>query len=135
MKDTIVVGSDVFKVERDLIDVTSLHRPDVGWRHVDAAGHEHRWFTEGRPAESYRGGAKYDVPSLVWVKDGVAYDEDGEPYNVGHNECRICGEHVEPHYTADTHTVYMAGLARFTINGEPVGREEFERRLEAAKLR
>lgn len=133
MKNSVVVGSDLFEMEQEVIDVTSSHRPDTSWRFVDAAGHEHRWFADDQPAESYRSGAKYDVPTLVWVKDGVRYDEDGEPYDVGHNECLQCGEHVDPRYTADTTRRKMAGLASYWINGTEVPQEDFERRFEAAR--
>lgn len=125
-------SGDVFEMERDLIDVTSMHRPDVGWRFTDARGHLHQWFADGKPAVSYNPAETHDVPSLVWIKDGVGYYEDGEPYDIGHNECRKCGEHIAPAYTSDTCTQYVAGLARYYINGEPVQPDEFKRRAEAA---
>jgi hypothetical protein len=126
---------DRFEAGQDPIDVTSMHRPDTGWVMVDAHGHEHRWHVDGRPAVSYSPSATYDVPTLVYVKDGEETDEDGETYEVGHLECRACGEHVRPGYTADTIRQYIPGLRWYRINGQSVSPEEFERRLTAAQGR
>lgn len=82
---------DVFESGCEPIDVTSLRRPDTGWRHIDAHGHEHRWYTDGVPADTYSPTKSYDVPTLTWVVDGTEYYEDGEPYEYGHHECRECG--------------------------------------------
>jgi len=96
----------------DLIEVTSSHRPDPAWVFIDAHGHEHRWHVDGKPAMSYNPSAKYGTPSLVWVKDGESYwPDDDEPHEVGHLECRQCGEHIEPGYTADTIRQYVRGLS------------------------
>jgi hypothetical protein len=114
-------------MERDLIDVTSNHRPDTSWRFTDAKGHEHRWYVGWTPAESYSPMVHYEVPTVVWVSDGTRYDEDGEPYEVGHVECRECGEHVKPGHTADAYEQKVAGLLRCYVDDRPVTREEFER--------
>jgi hypothetical protein len=111
-----------------MMDVTSIHRPDTDWSLVDSHGHGHRWHADGVAVTSYDPRKHYDVPSLLWVKDGVAYYEDGEPYDVGHHECRQCGEHVEPRYTADTEQQMVAGLRWYRINGQPVSPEEFHKR-------
>jgi hypothetical protein len=130
------VGPDVFEMQCDLVDVTSLHRPDPTWRHVDAHGHEHRWYVDGTPAVSYDPSARYETPSLVWVKDGEEFwDGDDEPHDVGHLECRQCGDHVEPRYTADDTRQHIPGLRRYRINGEPVTPEEFARRYKAAAIK
>jgi len=47
---------------------------------------------------------------------------------VGHLECRQCGEHIAPGYTADSNRVYIPGLKWCRINGQSVTPEEFERR-------
>lgn len=124
-----------FEMWCDLLDVTSLHRPDPSWRYMDRAGHEHRWWTEGKPAEGYSPSKSYDTPTLIWVKDGVGYYEDGEPYDIGHCECRQCGEHIEPRNTADTNTQYIAGLKHCSIDGIEVDIETFEREYLKARAR
>lgn len=124
-----------FRIERDLMEVTSLRRPDVRWRFVDAQGHEHRWYLEGAPATYYAATCHYDTPTLIWVKDGEEYwEDDDEPHDVGHLECKQCGEPVKPGYTADDHKQYVPGLLRCYINGVSVSKEEYERRwLEAQR--
>lgn len=127
------LGNDTFEMNCDLLDVTSLHRPDTSWRFTDAHGHEHRWHVDGQPAESYRPEAKHETPTLRWVFDEWEYWDDGERYQIGHHECRQCGEHIEPRYTADTSTQYIPGMRHYRINGEPVSKDEFERRVEEAR--
>lgn len=61
---------------------------DPRWVGRDSAGHEHR----------ADGGA---YPTLAWVVDrtepcdGACGDPDHE-WIIGHFECKLCGEHVEP---------------------------------------
>lgn len=131
---TIRAGDDVFESYCDLVEVTSSHRPDTSWRFVDASGHEHRWFADGKPAEQYRPIAKHDVPSTVSVFDGWGYWEDGERYAITHLECSQCGARVEPGYRPDDTTQYIQGLRHFTVNGERVTREQFEARAKQAGL-
>jgi hypothetical protein len=128
------LGDDVFEMGCEMIDATSAHRPDVGRVVMDANGHAHPWCgPDGAPAAHYNPSVHYDMPSLEWVKTGEACDEDDdEPYDVGQYECRICRAVVVPPYTADQYQVYVPGLRWCRINGEPVMREEFERRYEAA---
>ena len=123
------VGEDVLEAGCDLVEATSLHRPDTSWVFMDAAGHEHRWFSGARPAQSYTPSETYETPSLVWVHDGWGYYEDGERYELGHRECATCGERIEPRYTSDTVRQYVPGLRWFRINGMSVSREEFEQRV------
>lgn len=131
-------GHDVFEVRQDTMDVTSRSRPDIAWRYTDAAGHLHRWHElkangELVPAAAYDPSARYEVPTLVWVQDGLEYwDGDDEPHAVGHRECRQCAAHVQPGYRADDTTQLVPGLRGCYINGVPVDHEEFERRLAAA---
>lgn len=114
-----------FRVERETIDATCQNRADETWTRVDAAGHEHFW-TFDCVRGAYRPDAKAEVPTLRWVVDGTEYWEDGEPYQVGHYECKVCGEHVTPGTCADTNRQWIAGLAHCYINDEPVSRETFE---------
>jgi hypothetical protein len=125
-------NGDVFEAGCEPIDVTSLHRPDTSWTFTDKRGHVHRWYTDGQPADDYRPTVSYDTPTLIWIKDGEEWWEDSdEPHDVGHTECRQCGERIEPGYTADTCRQFIAGLRWFTINDQPVSAEEFRRRYEA----
>jgi|ERR1051325_717103 hypothetical protein len=128
------IGDLLFESSCDLVDMTSANRPDPSWVFVDAQGHEHRWFTNGQPATSYDPQLSYEVPTLVWVVDGVEY-WDGELHEVGHTECRLCGEHIAPRSTPDTCQQLVPGLRHFRINGQPVSKEEFERRAKEAGLR
>lgn len=128
---------DTFDVSCGVIEVTSLHRPDEGWRHVDAAGHEHYWHEVGesafKPMTSYSPMKHYLALSLIWVKDGEEYwPGDDEPHDVGHHECKQCGEHVEPGYKADDCVQLIPGLKRFWVNGINVTEEEFKRRAKEA---
>ena len=101
-------------MEHNLIEVTSISRPDTNWSFTDKAGHLHRWHKRGDlvPATSYYGGYAYEVPTLKWVIDGVEYDSDGEPFNVGHSECIQCGEHIQPGKCADSTRQFIPGLLR-----------------------
>lgn len=117
----------------ELIDVTSLHRPDPSWHVVDDQGHEHRWRVNGQPAASYNASERYDVPTLVDVHDGYGYYEDGEQYAIHHLECRQCGQHIEPGYTADTNRQFIGGLRWYRIDGASVSKKEFDRRVTEAQ--
>jgi hypothetical protein len=126
-------NGDVFEFERDLIDVSMARRPDPSWRYVDAQGHVHNWYVNGKPAESYSPSASYETPTLTWVKTGEEwYEDDDEPHDIGHLQCSLCGEPVQPRYCSDTTKQYIHGLAHYRINGEHVSQEEFERRAKAA---
>lgn len=130
----VTIGSDVFEMHCDMVDVTSLHRPETTWRFTDAHGHEHRWYVGDKPATSYSPSERYETPTLVWVKDGEDYWEgDDEPHDVGHLECRQCGEHVQPLYGADQTVQMIPGLRDYRINGERVSEEEFTRRWQASR--
>jgi hypothetical protein len=122
-------NGDVFETLCGLIEVTSLHRPDLAWRFVDAEGHEHRWFLNGRPATDYRPDATYETPSLRRVFDHWDYDEDGERFARYRHDCRICRQTIEPGYRADDTTQYIAGLRTWRINDRPVTHDEFKRRF------
>ncbi len=124
---------EVFEMERDMIDVTSMHRPDISMVVIDDHGHFHPWCTpDGQPATGYNPRVQYNIPSLRWVKTGVEYYDDGEPYDVGEWRCRQCKAVVVPPYTADSTVHYVAGLAHYRINDVEVSKEEFETRYAAA---
>jgi hypothetical protein len=71
----------------ELLDVTSLSRPDITWRYVDAMGHWHQWYADGNPAESYSPLRTYDVPTLTCIVD---VEGDDEHPAISHYECREC---------------------------------------------
>lgn len=130
------MANDVFEITRDMIDATSMRRPDVGAVSVDAAGHRHPWcMSDGTPATTYQPEERYSVPSLRWIRTGMGCDQDGEEYEVGHMGCIECGAAVQPRYTADECVRHIAGLLRYAINGQSVSREEFEERRRAANLK
>lgn len=126
---TVTKLNKVYSITRDMIDVTCLSRPDTSWKYIDRSGHVHRWYEKGRPATKYYPTAIYTTPTLVCIYDGAGYYEEGEGYNIDHMECRLCGEPIEPVYTADTINQYMKGLSRYSIDGVLVSREEFKKSL------
>lgn len=117
----------VLEAYRDMIDVTSNHRPDIFWVFTDDAKHVHRWCTNGKPVEGYNPSETYSIPSVEWVKDGVNYYPDGSEYEIGHYECKLCRETIDPGYTADRVTQYVPGLTHYLVNGHHVSEEEFTR--------
>lgn len=133
MRTVHMKTGDVFEYGCDKVDVTRNNRPDTGWRHTDTHGHIHQWHVDGKPATNYSPQDKHETPTLVFIVDDVGYWEDGSTYNIGHYECGDCHDPVpDPGTCADTNTVYMPGLKWFTINGQSVPPEEFERRYKAA---
>lgn len=122
----IAPNGDEFELRRDLIEVTSISRPDTSWLYHDAHGHEHRWYLNGKPAESYSPQQQYETPTLIWIKDGEEWWEDSdEPHPVGHTECRVCGEHIEPQRKPDDTQMYVPGMTYYRINGRSVDHDEF----------
>lgn len=129
----IVLNGHEFRVEfGPLIDATSASRMDPTWCHVDGQGHVHQWCLKGTdiPATNYDPTARYSVPSLRWILD---FPGDDEYPDVGHYECRRCGERVEPGRTADTTRRYMPGLASYFVDGRLVSKEEFEASFRTAQ--
>ena len=128
IKEKFSQGS--LSMHRDSIDVTSNHRPDIGWNFVDSAGHEHRWFVgKNRPAIAYHPQAKYRVPSIKWVKTGTGCYEDGTKYSTGVYKCKKCGEEITPGYTADQFNVYIAGTVHYLLNDVEISKSEANRLL------
>jgi len=127
------IGGHTFEVQCDMIDVTSMSRPDTDWRYTCRGGGLHAWYRDQAPASSYRPEARYHTPTLRWVHDGWGYYEDGERYEIGHHECAQCGEHITPRRTADTSQQFVPGLRHYFADGVPVSKEEFERIHNAAR--
>lgn len=118
---------------RDQINVTSNHRPNIAWKFVDSAGHEHRWFVgdgdELRSAIAYHPQASYTVPSIEWIKTGIGLYEDGSEYDTGIYVCKECREEVTPGYTADHIEQYIPGMTHYYLDGKEISKNEATRLL------
>ena len=126
-----------FEAWADMIDVTSLHRPDLSWKFIDPSGHHHRWSSPTELAvapDSYRGDITYSVKSVEWVRDPSIFTEEGEEIFQGHFECIACRFHIEPGYTADNTTQYMTGMRHYRIDGRSVSPEEFKKELDKSRF-
>lgn len=97
--DTIILddrnASIYFKQESySYSSIYNTYKPDPAWCYQDAKGHIHRWDL-----------ATKTVPTIKKVVDEVHEhcDEDGECWTTedSHQECILCGEHVEPDYLID----------------------------------
>src|SRR5678816_1218758 len=110
------LGDHVFRLERTMIEETSLHRPDTTWYFIDREGHLHQWYEDDHVALGYHPSGKYVLKTVYRVHDDWVYDEDGERREIWHYACRRCGETIEPGYKADDHTQYVAGLVRCYID-------------------
>lgn len=119
-----------FHVHCELIDVTSLHRPDTSWHLTDRAGHDHRWYIGDAPARDYSAGHHYHLPTLHRLFDHWEYDRDGERFAIYRWECPSCGETIEPGFTSDTTIQYVSGLRSFAIDGVAVDEPTFRREWE-----
>lgn len=113
------------EMRRDLINVSSNHRPDENWKFTDSQGHIHHWVDENGITGKYRPERHYSVPTAKWIVDGIEYFPDGSPYEVGHYECLECGETIEPRYKTDTVDQYITGMTHYYIDGREVSEEEF----------
>lgn len=118
-----------YRMERDMIDVTSLHRPDPAWTFTDPNGHLHQWHDADGIAKDYNPTTRYFVPTIVKVVDYPATDDYPEVF---HYECKECRAVVEPGYRADEFSQKITGLAHYYIDDEPVSKDEFLSRAKAA---
>jgi len=96
-----IIDLSISHFESEMIDVTSLHRPDLNWKFIDKAGHKHRW----RVLKNDR----HKILSCRVIVDAEAWDDYPA---ITHLECRWCGEHVVPAYKPDESRVYIPGLQR-----------------------
>lgn len=71
----------------ELVDVTSLNRPDLAWRYVDAQFHEHCWYESTQPALVYSVNRTYTLPTLVQIIDHEGDDDHPPEF---HYECKAC---------------------------------------------
>jgi len=119
----------LFTMTHDMLDMTSMNRPDTSWLHVDRSGHRHQWYCDGSPARAYSPAGRYELPTLVYVADTYEVDEDGDEIGEGHYECRQCHETVRPGSTACVYRQHVPGVMRFFIDGRPVSDETFDEEL------
>ena len=111
---TVILDNITFRIEQGTIDVTQLREPDPEWCYQDKKGHIHVWrLVDGEPQV---------VASLVYIVDSPGTDEYPE---IGHTECRRCGEHVDAGYRPVPYRVTAAGLRTFYINDEEVSEEKY----------
>jgi hypothetical protein len=103
----------VLEIEVDMIDVTSgLPQPDEGWTYTDHVGHPHRWDN--------------GYPTLVLVIDETYWCTDcGDEHTDDHWECPLCGEEIKPGTRGpDLFRRYIPGLTSYSLDGEPITREQ-----------
>jgi len=70
----------------EMVEVTSMNEPAMGWSYADPAGHEHRWVGSWQHSE---------LPTCVWVWDEPENPESDYP-RLGHYACTLCGDVVSP---------------------------------------
>lgn len=121
------------RVEQDLVDVTSLSRPDPGWGFIDAAGHAHQWYIGDAPAPiGYNPERRYCLPTTELVQVGtVVYEGDDEETPVYEHRCVLCGAPVEPGTASDETRQYIRGPRRAYINDRPATQQEIDALLRA----
>ena len=105
--------------EAILQDVTCMEEPDPGWSYTDHAGHLFRWepYTDGF------GNPWHRVPNtLKYVVDSPAV---GDYPEIGHRECRLCGETVEMGWRFNQYRQYAITGYCYYVNSELVSEDEF----------
>ncbi len=111
------------EIQRDVIDVTPMVKPDPNWTFTDKAGHSHSYVAD-RPEGPY--------PTLEY-RTQHDHADDGECDADGDQEfcypvlvCRVCGQPVRPGTVASTAREYVPGLTAYLIDGEPVSKQAAE---------
>lgn len=128
MSAIVAMDGRAFRLERSMIDATSMNRPDESWSFIDKNGHEHRWHVDGKPVTRYDPTSKFETPTLVWKHERWGYYPDGSRYSVGHHRCAQCKARVpNPGTKADDCQQYVPGLTSYYIDDRSVTREEFMR--------
>jgi len=119
-----------FESFHDLIEATSMHRPNPDWVYVDPQGHEHRWTLtkDGVVIQGYHPSAQADVLSCGWQSVDY-YTEEGEKIDIGYHICAQCGVRINPGYMADETHQYVRGLRHFRIDGKDVSPDVFKAEL------
>jgi len=112
------------RVTREIIDVTVSTIPNKNWLFTDKAGHNHRWFSDNEPMESYNPQRQHHVPTVQLFVIGKYIDFDGTETNITEYRCTMCGEIIEPGYTHNDQQIFIPGLMRAYINGQPCTKDE-----------
>lgn len=102
--------------------VTPLYAraPKKDHMHTDKAGHAHRWV-DGKCDTVQSRTKHYFCPD--WESCGCDGWDEEELF------CPLCGEVL--HVPSVNTTYYVPGRVEYTINGIPVGKEEFEAAMAA----
>lgn len=133
MMSSVRVGDHEFTIEREMLDVSSMCRPDTNWRVVcRVCGWYHQWhgvYVSGtRAADVYSPTTRYELPTLIWVwfeEPSRGPDDEWPDPGRGYYACRGCGATIVPRYTADTVQQMIPGLAHYHVNGVSMSREAF----------
>ena len=113
-----------YQIQTELLEVTSLSRPDLRWSFTDAAGHTHRWSPCDAP---YDPSTSYTVPTTRIVQGEPYWCVDcAEDHQDSLRVCARCGEVITPGTTSDETRQFIPGMKRAFIDGVPVSKEEFE---------
>jgi len=107
------IDNRIFRVERDVIVVTSISKPDDNWEFTDKHGHLHRWQNG-------------NLPSLKLIIDCPA---DEEYPAETHFECKRCSEIINPGYKSPESREFMPGLIHCYIDDVEVEESVFEHEL------
>uniref|UniRef100_A0A6M3KSJ1 Uncharacterized protein n=1 Tax=viral metagenome TaxID=1070528 RepID=A0A6M3KSJ1_9ZZZZ len=113
------IDNKLFRLERDVIEVTPISKPDDDWEFTDKSGHLHRW-QNGK------------LPSLKQIVDSPATEEYPASF---HFECKRCGESINPGYKSPEYREYEPSLTHFYIDDIQVTKEEFETEYQTASLK
>jgi len=135
------VGEHVYEIQQEMFNASMMSRTraDPDWVLIDGHDHRHNWYTLDRAGvhharSPYIEDTVYVLPTMIWVQDSPGSPEDSEEWwpPRGHWECRLCREHIEPK-TITEGPIYrqVPGLRSCYIDGLPVSKEEFYRRLNA----
>lgn len=120
----------ILEMQRTMMEVTSISRPDIDWRYADPSGHQHAWHVVGEtlPAENYNASKCYIVPSVEFIKTGESCFEDSDvPYSIGELRCKQCAAVVVPGQCPDDTQQFIEGITYYRIDGRGVSKEEFQR--------
>ena len=116
------------EIESNPIDVTPISEPDPNWVQVCGCGIEHRHHSDDPNFISSPGMCESGLPTLIWVVESVGIEDYPE---IGHYECRGCGEYVRPGSKRPEFTYHIPGRRTIRINGEEVAEEELQRILKS----
>lgn len=113
-----------YNVEQEWLDVTTEFEPDPSWWHVDGHGHVHRWMVEGDPSTPLTDPSRerWELSTLVQVNDPEPHwcELCRGGYQPQHDECRTCGDTVEPRSRRTAGRRYIPGMEHVEFGVEEV---------------